>query len=172
MNEIWLPIPEYEGLYECSSLGNFRSLNYNHTGKVVGLCKGGFDYATVVLVKAGERKQYRVARIIAAVHIGPPPNAAYQVNHKDRNILNDCVDNLEWLSPSENTMHSYETGTHAKQKAIRQLTMDGVYITTFRGTREAARQLNAPNGHTGIAAVARGERPSAYGYRWLYEEEK
>lgn len=32
------------------------------------------------------------------------------VNHKDGNKLNNSVDNLEWCTHSENTLHSYRTG--------------------------------------------------------------
>ena len=34
MQEIWKDIVGYEGLYQVSNLGNVRSLNYNHTGKM------------------------------------------------------------------------------------------------------------------------------------------
>ena len=32
------------------------------------------------------------------------------VNHKDGNKLNNCVANLEWVTKSENAIHSYRTG--------------------------------------------------------------
>lgn len=35
--EIWKPVVGYEGLYEVSSLGNVRSLNYRHTNTVKNL---------------------------------------------------------------------------------------------------------------------------------------
>ena len=49
--ENWLPVPEYEGLYEVSDCGNVKSINYNHTGKSKNLVlkshKSG--YKTVML---------------------------------------------------------------------------------------------------------------------------
>lgn len=32
-----------------------------------------------------------------------------QVNHKDMNVKNNHVDNLEWVSQSENLKHYYKT---------------------------------------------------------------
>ena len=33
MDEVWKDVVGYEGLYQVSSLGNVRSLNYRRTGK-------------------------------------------------------------------------------------------------------------------------------------------
>lgn len=33
MNEIWKDIPEYEGLYQVSNLGNVKNINYRNTKK-------------------------------------------------------------------------------------------------------------------------------------------
>lgn len=169
--EIWLSIPGYEDVYEISSLGRVCSLNYNHTGRRQMLRLGtNYDYNTVTLASGGTKQCIKVAILVANIFIGPPPGQGYQVNHKDRDKLNDSVDNLEWVTPSENTMHAYATGVHARQKAVIQLTIEGNFVARFRGTREAARQLGKPNGQNGISAVCRQERSTAYGYKWVFEE--
>ena len=51
-----------------------------------------------------------VHRLVAHAFLGPPPSeAASQVNHIDGNRSNNGIQNLEWVSHSENVRHSYAT---------------------------------------------------------------
>lgn len=58
-------------------------------------------------------KQYRVHRLVSEAFI-PNPNNLPCVNHKDGNKQNNSVDNLEWVTYSENTIHSFKTGLQKK----------------------------------------------------------
>lgn len=82
MEEIWKDMPNYEGLYQISNLGNVKSLNYNRTGeervlKPVKVTKG---YLKVKLCKNGEVKQYIIHRLVAETFI-PNTSNKEQVNH-------------------------------------------------------------------------------------------
>ena len=61
-------------------------------------------------VKIDGKLQF-VHRLVATKYI-PNPNNYEQVNHKDGNKLNNCVDNLEWVSNQMNRTHAVETGLH------------------------------------------------------------
>lgn len=52
-----------------------------------------------------------VHRLVAEKYI-PNPDNKTQVNHKDGNKLNNCVDNLEWVSNQENRNHAINNGLH------------------------------------------------------------
>ena len=95
VNEKWLPIKGYEGLYEVSNYGRVRSLNYRKKG-----------VRKVSLVKDGVRKYYRVHRLVAQAFLPPPLEGQTQVHHKngdkrDNRVL-DGYSNLEWVSPQGN----------------------------------------------------------------------
>ena len=75
------------------------------------------------------RKNRNVHRVIAETFI-PNPNNLPCVNHKDGNKLNNSVDNLEWCTHSENTIHAYQTGLEqpmcGEQHHAHKLTEDAV----------------------------------------------
>ena len=62
-------------------------------------------YARVSLFKNGISKKYSVHRLVAIVFINNKENKS-DVNHKDGNKLNNNINNLEWVSKSENVKHS------------------------------------------------------------------
>ena len=91
--------------YFVSPSGNI----YNRHGDIM---QGAIDhcgYRHVIL----NRKNKNVHRIVAETFI-PNPNNLQCVNHKDGNKLNNSVDNLEWSTHSENTLHSFKNGLQRK----------------------------------------------------------
>ena len=103
MKEIWKSIKNYEGLYEVSNLGRVKSLNYNKTGKeqILKPAKVKNGYLLVGLCNNKKVKTYHVHRLVAQTFI-PNPNDLPQVNHKDEDKENNCIDNLEWCSAEYN----------------------------------------------------------------------
>ena len=64
-------------------------------------CNG---YRIVNLKVGGKYKTFRVHRLVAQAFI-PNPNSLPQVNHKDENKANNCVENLEWCTALYNNTY-------------------------------------------------------------------
>ena len=63
-------------------------------------------------------KGHLVHRLVAQAFLPPPPSEAHtQVNHKDGDPANNHADNLEWVTPSQNNQHSYDTNAERKSSA-------------------------------------------------------
>ena len=68
-----------------------------------------YGYLRTNLYSNGQMFSKRVHRLVAEAFIPNPENKP-DVNHKDGNKRNNSVDNLEWVTRSENMLHAYSTG--------------------------------------------------------------
>lgn len=115
--EEWVDIKGFENLYQISSFGRVkrlpkvvtRSNNRIQTFKehIFSYCKSTTGYNYVNLVKDKKKFRFKNHRIVAESFISNPENKPC-VNHKDGNKINNHVNNLEWCTYSENTIHSFK----------------------------------------------------------------
>ena len=101
---IWKPFRNTR--YNISSDGRVFSKLSN---KELRPIPDGRGYLAVSLWVDGEMEKYKIHRLVAEVFI-ENPNNLLEVNHKDGNRHNNTVENLEWLSHSDNMKHAWETG--------------------------------------------------------------
>ena len=104
MQEIWKPIEGYSEIYEVSNTGKVRN---SISGRLLKPMPCGFEesYHRVQLYRFGVREQFRIHRLVAIAFI-PNPDNKPEVNHFDLDRTNNSVDNLEWMTGSENIIHS------------------------------------------------------------------
>lgn len=107
----WRDIEGYEGIYEVSCTGLVR-----RAGRVLknNVCTN--NYLSVSLSREGKVTPHRVHRLVAKAFLSNPENKPH-VNHKDSNRQNNNVDNLEWVTVSENMKHSYDKGGRLAPKS-------------------------------------------------------
>lgn len=115
MDELWKDIKGFEGYYQVSNYGNARSLDRvietkrgprTYKGQSLTLSEHTGGYLNISL---GRKNKRFVHRLVAEAFISNP-NDLPEVNHKDGDKRNNYVSNLEWVTPSDNQLHSKETG--------------------------------------------------------------
>lgn len=187
-DEIWKDIEDYEGLYQISSYGNVRSLTKKVRcrngkfrtirGKILTPMITKNNYLVVNLWKNNSSKSYLVHRLVAKAFISNPGNKP-EVNHKDTHKWNNNVDNLEWNTRSENTIHSYKMklredqrqkisnmNKKLKSKKVAQYDLNMNLIKIFPSASEAARYYNY--NQSAISECCRGIKKRMYNCIWKY----
>lgn len=106
MEEIWKDIPDYEGLYQISDLGNLKSLNFNRSGKEgkikQSLSRDGYLKVTLYKNKIAQtKKPHQLVAMAFLNHI--PCGYELVVNHKNFIKTDNRLENLEIVTTRENT---------------------------------------------------------------------
>ena len=183
VKEIWKPIKGYEGLYEISNQGRVKSLQREVirsngfkqivTEKIITLISSKITTRHpnpmfhVELWKDNKRKTYFIHRLVAE-HFIPNLEGKPQVNHIDGNRYNNTVENLEWVTGSENMIHAYKTGlTQPRgQKPIKRIDLKTNEVVLFKNVYDAARAIQAKP--CAIRNALKGRCLTSNGYKWEY----
>jgi hypothetical protein len=124
MKEEWRDIKGFEGRYQVSNMGRVKSLDhevimknggkYPVKGKIKKPYKINSGYYTMQLSKGVQKKL--VHRLVAEAFINNHKNKP-NINHIDKNKINNKADNLEWVTQSENCLHSSPEAAKARVKS-------------------------------------------------------
>ena len=111
--------------------------------------------------------KYQVHRLVAFAHL-PNPDNLPEVDHLvGRQKDNNCIENLEWVTSAENVQRAHDAGLCSyRYKAIKQFNLNGDFIKEFKSIKDAARELNGLD--SGIVQVLKGNKKTAYGFKWIY----
>ena len=169
--ELWKDIKGYEGKYQVSNIGRVR----NTSGKVLTQKTQNRGYRHVLLSNGkGKFKSKLVHRLVADAFV-PNPNGFPIVNHIDENKKNNCSNNLEWCTQSENMRRHFAIHecdnlswgrTVANRERVEQINNDGSIVKVWEHIAQIHREVgyNA----TSIKECCIGKRKTAYGYKWRY----
>ena len=148
----------YEGLYAVTSCG--RVWSYRRQ-KFLTPRPTRYGYFQVVLCKNGECKQFLVHRLVASAYLSNPENLP-EINHKDENKTNNCLQNLEWCDHKYNS--NYGTRNEKIKKPILQLDLDGNLIREWPSATDVGKEVRK-----NIVGCLIGKQKTALGYIWKYK---
>ena len=169
--EIWKDIPEYEGLYQVSNLGNIYSLI---SSKKIKSVDRGNGYFMVGLSKNKKKTCLQVHRIVLTAFC---PNVfdKPEVNHIDGNPSNNKLSNLEWCNRKENVWHSIHVLKTPRKKnlphfkkQISQFSKNGDFIQHWDSARQVQKLIGIKS--TSITRCCKGRSRSAGKFIWKYSE--
>lgn len=121
-------IIDYEGLYSITKNGKIwrhkkiiqggnqhGSFDLEYGGHWMSVWINGSGYKAVKFCKNGNEMNHLVHRLLGKTFIDNPYNKL-EINHKDGNKLNNSLDNIEWVTHQENSIHAYKLGLMYKFK--------------------------------------------------------
>ena len=165
MEEIWKDIPGYERKYQESNMGQVKSLNYKNTGREVILkqviSKKGYCHICLL------GRQHTVGRLVYSAFHGPIP-PGMQVNHINEDKTDNRLENLNLMTPSENTNWGTRNDRVMKKcgKWVIKLTKNNEILHFYPSTKKAASE-NGLQSNT-ISECCNGKRKSYGGFIWKF----
>ena len=177
MEEQWKPVKGFEN-YQISNFGRVQSFSRKHrNGLILKPKVDRYGYETVCIGNLEGRKCPTIHRLVAMAFIDNPENKA-TVNHKDGIKANNIVDNLEWLTATENVQHSFATGLRnyseddkwkmhlSKTRKVDQFDLDNNLIKTWDCIKHIMESMNTQ--YARIIDVCKGRKQNYRGFIWKY----
>lgn len=138
LNEVWMPIAGYEGLYEISNYSRIKSTKF----ALHRLVRPKFEptpkrrYNRCRLFNEAGDMEYVAHHRVSAMHYVPnkKPLLYTDVNHKDGDLSNNHVSNFEWTTHRENTLHGRLATKATKSSRFKGVSLHNIKAggTTYR----------------------------------------
>lgn len=167
--EIWKDVSNYDN-YEVSILGRVRNKN---TGRILKAANIGGYYS--VGLSCGKTKSYSVHQLVAQAFLPNLENKP-QVNHIDKNGLNNKVTNLEWVTNKENSIHRSNGVKQTTNQNLEIWRIDinsGDKLEKYNSIEDASKWVieqglttNINSVSSSISCSVRGVYKSSFGFKW------
>lgn len=190
--EIWKSVLGFEGLYEASNYGRIRSLG---KGQIIAdrPKNKNSKYRRISLHKDGKRYDFFTHRLVWEAFNGPIPKGL-QINHIDENPENNRLDNLNLMTPKENSNYgahpqkisevqkginnSFYGKHHTKKtkekiseklaKPVYQFTKTMILITEYKSISDAEKKTHIKASNISNVCNFHKNNKTAGGYIWRF----
>lgn len=166
INEIWkdLNVKYYRDVYQVSNKSRIRR-TYNKRIKKTVIKD---DYKTISLTKNSKSKTFLVHILVALTFIENPDDLPI-VNHIDGDKLNNNIENLEWVTYKENSIHAVINNLiNYHKRPVNKIDSDGNIIKKFTSLTEASKEMNVTK--QSISSAIKNKTKSC-DFFWKYDKE-
>ena len=101
------------------------------------------------------------------------PKKKPEVNHKDKDCTNNKLENLEWVTGSEQMIHSHKNSNadrYSTARIVKQYDLEGNFIKEYKSISEASRLTGCSR--AGISGVCSKDRNSTKDFIFKYSNKK
>ena len=167
-------IYDYKGLYQVSNDGRIKSLKDNRGNKrekILKYEKKNDGYLRINLYKNKNVKHFYIHRLVAHMFLSNFYFEGAEVNHKDENKENNCIDNLEWCTTSININHgtrnekSGKKGGKTRSKKVIGYSLTETKVIILQSAKQG-KNLGFDPGHISDCCI--GKRKTHKGYKWKH----
>jgi len=159
--EDWRPVEDWEDYYAVSSLGRVMRTapgKKTYPGKIMQPTPLKVGYLSVILTSGKRRQRYYVHRLVAAMFLPTPDDPARRyVAHTNGQRTDNCVENLSWATPSENSFDMVRHGTAPGRTAHRKSAFDADTVRKIRQDKRPAAEVARDYGLSpaGVSVIRR-----------------
>jgi hypothetical protein len=157
-----------ETFYEVSDKGRVRNTK---TDRIKKNKLSDTGYHRISLFVNKKEKTIYTHRLVATIFL-PNLNNYSDVNHKNKNRIDNRLENLEWSTRSQNIKHNYTMKFNVHKKALNQYDLDDNFIKTFNSIKETADNMSVDTSLIHKHLIGKVKQIKGYKLRYVTENEK